>query len=162
MPWTRHCCFCINHAKGAMYGSIASLLISVTAFVIQCIVTFLPGIISKWRDISYAGNDWPQLTPNFSLIHLANAVMAIVCLPMYFAAKRKNKWLALPFIVLYGLGTLMNVGVAGWLIFGEGDLVTKQWGWGYLLITGDVHTCAFCFTTSLLQHFQLHGTSTLW
>lgn len=47
MPWTKHCCFCVNHAKGAAYGSVASLLISVIAFVIQCIDVFLPGIISK-------------------------------------------------------------------------------------------------------------------
>ena len=65
--------------------------------------------------------------------------MAIACIPMYFAAKRKKKWLVLPFIVFYGIGTPTNVGVAGWLIFGEGDMATKQWLWGFLLLTGKAH-----------------------
>ena len=67
---------------------------------------------------------------------LANAVMATACIPMYFAAKKKKKWLILPFLVFYGLGTPTNVGVAGWLIFGEGDMATKQWVWAFLLMTG--------------------------
>ena len=53
------------------------------------------------------------------------------------------KWLVLPFIVFDGLGTPTNMGVAGWLIFGEGDMVTKQWVWAFLLLTGKAHfmTC---------------------
>ena len=47
MAWTKNCCCCINHAKGAAFGSVACLAISVIAFVIQCIDVFLPGIISK-------------------------------------------------------------------------------------------------------------------
>ena len=62
--------------------------------------------------------------------------MATACIPMYFAAKKKKKWLVLPFIVFYGLGTPTNVGVAGWLIFGEGDMASKQWVWAFLLMTG--------------------------
>ena len=47
MAWTKNCCCCINHAKGAAFCSVACLAISVIAFVIQCIDVFLPGIISK-------------------------------------------------------------------------------------------------------------------
>jgi hypothetical protein len=133
------CCFCVGHATGSMAGSAVAAVFCALNLIIQIIIGFLPGIAGT---VNIREERMWAFLKGHGVPLLVNALMFLSCLPLYLGSKKRKHFYLIPFLIIYGLGTPTDLGIAFYQVMVD---TFKSWHWIPLLATGARASCCQMF-----------------